>query len=306
MSETIDQERLTEETVPLIFIRVRSVEQMWNLVEWLGPSLRHITGFVFPKFSAVNAEQYLSALKEVNNETNTVMYGMPILESPEVLYKETRIHELQQLKVLIDQYRDYVLNIRIGTTDLCGLYGIRRDSQTTIYEISLIAELIMDIVNLFSRELDHYVVSGPVWEHFSHQERILKPKLRQTPFQKQFGSDGLRLRKDLISKNFDGLIQETLLDKANGLIGKTIIHPSHLLPVQALHVVTHEEYGDALSIIHQANGEKGVFKSAFHNKMNEIKPHIKWAQKTLIKSEIYGVFHENSTFIDLLSEPVYS
>ena len=106
----------------------------------------------------------------------------------------------------------------------------------------------------------------------------------------------------MIRKDFDGLIQETLLDRANGLVGKTIIHPSHLLPVQAMHVVTKEEYVDALSIFQQATGEKGVFKSEFMNKMNEIKPHLYWAKKVLIKSDIYGVYNENITFVDLLFE----
>ncbi|MEK4027609.1 MULTISPECIES: HpcH/HpaI aldolase/citrate lyase family protein [Bacillaceae] len=298
--------QLTDETTPLIFTRIRSARQMRRLAERLGPSLEQLAGFVFPKFSSENGESFLSELQRINVQSGTVVYGMPILESPAVLYKEKRIEELLRIKELVDCYKERILNIRIGATDLCGLYGLRRNSQTTVYEISLVNELITDIVNLFSREPDGYVVSGPVWEYFSNHERILKPQLRQTPFEKQFGSEGLRLRKELISKNFDGLIQETLLDKANGLVGKTIIHPSHLLPVQAMHVVSKEEYVDALSIVQQANGQKGVFKSEFQNKMNEIKPHLKWAEKILMKSDIYGVFHEHSTFIDLLSEPVYT
>ena len=46
----------------------------------------------------------------------------------------------------------------------------------------------------------------------------------------------------------DGLIREILMDIANGLTGKTIIHPSHIKVVQALNVVTFEEYLDALTI----------------------------------------------------------
>lgn len=306
VNEAAASGRLTEETAPLIFIRVRSVQQMSEVAERLGLSLEQVAGFVFPKFSSANGEQFLAELRQINEHAGTPLYGMPILESPEVLYKEERINELLRIREIVDRYEDLILNIRIGATDLCGLYGLRRNSQTTVYEISIVNELITDIVNLFSREPAGYVVSGPVWEHFSSNQRILKPQLRQTPFKKQFGSVGLQLRKDLINKDFDGLIQETLLDKANGLVGKTIIHPSHLLPVQAMHVVSKEEYIDALSIVQQASGEKGVFKSEFQNKMNEIKPHLKWAEKTLMKSDIYGVFHENSTFIDLLSEPVYT
>lgn len=304
--EAVKDGRLSEEVKPLIFVRVRTAKQMAGISEHLGEALQSLVGFVFPKFSTDNAEEFLSGLRLVNERTGTIIYGMPILESPHVLYKESRLDELLSLKKIVDQYGDLVLNIRIGATDLCGLYGLRRDSETTVYEISIVNELITDIVNIFGRAPDGYVISGPVWEHFISNERYLKPQLRETPFEAQFGSEGVELRKELIRKDFDGLIQETLLDKVNGLVGKTIIHPTHLLPVQALHVVSKEEYVDALSIVQQATGEKGVFKSEFKNKMNEIKPHLNWAQKVLLKSDIYGVYNENSTFIDLLSEPVYT
>ncbi|CAM3236298.1 HpcH/HpaI aldolase/citrate lyase family protein [Filibacter tadaridae] len=306
ISAAIHDGQLTEETTPLIFVRVRSAEQMATMAERLGDSLENLVGFVFPKFSSDNADGYLSILRSINERAQSIIYGMPILESPHVLYKETRMEELLFLKNAVDKYSDLILNIRVGATDLCGLYGLRRDSETTVYEISIVRELITDIVNIFGREPGGYVISGPVWEHFPSNDRILKPQLRQTLFHEHQGSEGLLLRKELIRKDFDGLIQETLLDKANGLVGKTIIHPSHLLPVQALLVVTKEEYVDALSIVKQATGEKGVFKSEFQNKMNEIKPHLNWAKKVLIKSEIYGVYHEDCTFIDLLSEPIYT
>ncbi|MFD1929838.1 HpcH/HpaI aldolase/citrate lyase family protein [Sporosarcina siberiensis] len=297
---------LTQDSTPLIFVRVRSVGQMSSIASRLGDAVKSLVGFVFPKFSSENAEGYLAELRQINEQSGSILYGMPILESPHVLYKERRLDELLSLKDTVDRYSDLVLNIRIGATDLCGLYGLRRDNETTVYEISIINELITDVVNVFGREPGGYVVSGPVWEHFSSNSRILKPQLREKPFHDHLGSEGLLLRKELIRKDFDGLIQETLLDKANGLVGKTIIHPSHLLPVQALHVVSKEEYMDALAIVSQATGEKGVIKSEYQNKMNEIKPHLNWAKKVLLKSDIYGVYNENSTFIDLLSEPVYT
>ena len=54
---------------------------------------------------------------------------------------------------------------------------------------------------------------------------------------------------ELIRKDLDGLIREVALDKANGLIGKTVIHPSHVAAVHALSVVTLEEYTDAIDIL---------------------------------------------------------
>ena len=94
------------------------------------------------------------------------------------------------------------------------------------------------------------------------------------------------------------------MDLTNGLIGKTVIHPSHVNVVQSLNVVTKEEYLDALTILDHANGEMGVLKSNSQNKMNEIKPHYKWAMKIMTKSTIYGVYHEKYNFFKMLTEAV--
>jgi citrate lyase beta subunit len=305
IDEAVKTHQLQGETLPLLFIRVRSPQQMKALSDRLGKCLYYIAGFVFPKFTPSNAEEYLSTLRHINVQSETILYGMPILESPDILYKEKRLGTLVLLRDVIHRYEDIVLNIRIGATDLCGLYGIRRKNHTSIYDISIMNDVITDIINLFSRSSYGYVVSGPVWEYFNKSERILKPQLRQAFFKNQSGSNGLHIRSELIDNHLDGLIQETMLDLSNGIVGKTVIHPSHLLPVQALHVVSKEEYIDALSIVKQSKGETGVFKSEFENKMNEIKPHLLWAEKILIKSEIYGVYHEGNTFIDLFAEPVF-
>ena len=135
---------------------------------------------------------------------------------------------------------------------------------------------------------------------------MLKPQLRQTPFKERFGQVGIELREELIDKQMDGLIKEIMMDITNGLTGKTIIHPSHIRPVQALNTVSYEEYLDARSIINKADGKIGVMKSAFQNKMNEIKPHYYWAQKILLKSEIYGVLNEEYTYVDLLTNEIYT
>jgi citrate lyase beta subunit len=100
-------------------------------------------------------------------------------------------------------------------------------------------------------------------------------------------------------------MRETLMDIANGISGKTVIHPSHIKIVQSLNVVPYEEYVDASNIIKAATGKIGVMKSDFANKMNEIKPHLYWAEKIMLKSRLYGVLHEEFTNIDLIKKEVY-
>lgn len=286
--------------IPLIFVRIRNVGQMQRIAENLAKNGSLLTGFVFPKFTAANGSIYLAALAEINKNQDKPIYGMPILESPEVIYIESRHKHLLEIKKLLDQYRQLILNVRIGATDFSGLFGLRRSPDMTIYDIRVIENCLTDIINVFTRPDSAYVMPGPVWEFYS-SERVLKPQLRQGVFIDHLGPGGRRVRDNLICRYIDGLIHEIILDKANGLIGKTIIHPSHIKPVQALCVVTHEEYVDASSIIASATGDLGVIASQYSNKMNEIKPHMRWAEKIMIKSKIYGVFNEQHNFTSLLT-----
>ncbi len=300
---------MSEQQLPLLFVRVRSVEQLERLLNGLGESLSLLTGFVLPKFSSDNGRAYFALIAEYNRNMHTgagnasdmpVLYGLPILESSKIIYRETRWKELLSIKEILDEYQEYVLNVRIGATDFSSLYGLRRSPDITIYEIAVIRDCIADIINLFGRVGSNYVISGPVWEYFSHRERVFKPQLRVSPFEDTLGKPGRHLRMDFISDAVDGLIREVMMDKENGIIGKTIIHPSHIKPVQAMYAVTHEEYMDALEIVERNDGSLGVFKSTYANKMNEIKPHLNWAYRIINRSKVYGVLHEQQHFVSLL------
>lgn len=295
---------ITSADLPLMFIRIRNLEQFERVIDKLGMASNLLTGVVIPKFSAENGGDILRVVQQIHTEQHP-FYAMPILESPKIIHKETRMEELLGIKHTVDSYKQNILNIRIGATDFCGLYGIRRSADTTVYDIAVLRDCITDIINVFGRHENPYVVSGPVWEYFSAKDRMLKPQLRQTPFRERYGDEGVKWRRKLIDQHLDGLIRETMLDIANGITGKTIIHPSHIKVVQALNVVSYEEYIDAINIINAATGEIGVVKSEFANKMNEIKPHYYWAQKTIFKSKLFGVLHEEFTNIDLIQKEVY-
>lgn len=290
--------------LPLLFFRIRNIEQFTRVYRSLGEAVQLLTGVVLPKFEAESGRELLKEISRIAANEQS-FYVMPILESEKVIKKETRMSELIQIKQILDKHREHILNVRIGATDFSGIYGIRRSADTSVYEIAVLRDCIADIINVFQRADCPYVISGPVWEYFSSKERMLKPQLRQTPFRDHFGEEGLKWRSELIDQNMDGLIREILMDIANGLTGKTIIHPSHIKVVQALNVVTFEEYLDALTINESANGEFGVRKSHFLNKMNEVKPHFYWAQRILLKSEIYGVLNEEYTNIDLIKQGVF-
>ncbi|WP_245237949.1 HpcH/HpaI aldolase/citrate lyase family protein [Paenibacillus etheri] len=294
------------DSLPLLFIRVRNPEQLRQLIFRLGSLVTMLTGFVFPKFSVDNGIQYFEAIADYNRTrsySDPVLYGMPILESAPIIYRESRVESLLSIRNLLGNYREYVLNVRIGATDFSSLFGLRRSPDISIYDLTPIRDCISDIINIFGRVEEGYVISGPVWEYFANKgHRVLRPQLRQTPFEDTYGKNGRDMRNSYISSSMDGLIREVILDKENGILGKTIIHPSHLRPVQAMYTVMHEEYVDACSIVESNDGSLGVFKSQYSNKMNEIKPHLNWAKRILLRSQVYGVLHEQQHFVGLLPE----
>ncbi|MEU5625296.1 HpcH/HpaI aldolase/citrate lyase family protein [Streptomyces tendae] len=285
--------------VPLLFIRVRTPEQIPDLVRRLGPAVRLLSGFVLPKFTEERGIPFLEALTAAEATSGRRLFAMPVLESPDLLYRESRVQTLEGIFRAVDKYRDRVLALRLGVTDFCSSYGLRRGPDMTAYDVQIVASVIADVVNMLARaDGTGFTVTGPVWEYFRVQERMFKPQLRQSPF---LEGQAVELRQKLIEHSMDGLLREISLDRANGLLGKTCIHPSHVLPVHALSVVSHEEFSDAQDILRPERCGGGVMRSAYTNKMNEVKPHRAWAERTLLRAEIFGVANEDIGFVELLA-----
>ncbi|MGW3126220.1 HpcH/HpaI aldolase/citrate lyase family protein [Streptomyces sp. NPDC001076] len=285
--------------LPLLFIRVREPEQIPDLVRRLGASVSLLSGFVFPKFTEERGIPFLQALDGAALRSGRRLFGMPVLETPELMYRETRVDALEGIARAVDKYRDKVLALRLGVTDFCSSYGLRRAPDMTAYDVQIIASVIADVVNMLGRaDGTGFTVTGPVWEYFRVPERMFKPMLRTSPFLEE---QAVELRNRLIEHAMDGLLREISLDQANGLLGKTCIHPSHVIPVHALSVVSHEEFSDAQDILRPERGGGGVLRSAYTNKMNEVKPHRAWAERTMLRAEVFGVANEDVGFVELLA-----
>lgn len=282
--------------LPLIFVRVRELSQIARVVELAAECSRLISGFVLPKFDPDTGRAYLDEVERLSAATALRFLSMPVLETADVLHLETRLSSLLRTRELLNEYRDQVLAVRLGATDLLAIYGLRRGRDTTVYEIPLLAHALTDAVNVLGRMEGGHPVTGPVWEYFAASDRLFKPQLRQTPFDLRHASE---LRESLLTEDLDGLIREVVLDRANGLTGKSVIHPSHVLPVHALSVVPFEEYKDAVDIIDGLHAG-GVNASAFGNKMNEGKPHAAWARRTVMRAEVFGVASPDVTFVEFL------
>ena len=244
--------------LPKIFIRVRSSEQMMRLYERLHEYSGIITGFIFPKYTLSNADSYNDAVRKINELSDRIIYMMPILESGDIIDYSARHEVLTGIKEKIDSVGNYVLNIRVGGNDFSNQFSTRRHYDETIYDILPIAQLFGDILTVFSRE---YVVSGAVWEYFSSENDEWKT----------------------------GMLRELKLDKLNGFVGKTVIHPKQIDVVNESLTVSRKDYEDARDILNWDKSGLQVGKSFGGERMNEIKTNINWAYKTIILSEIYGI-----------------
>ncbi|AIO18610.1 hypothetical protein KQ51_00730 [Candidatus Izimaplasma bacterium HR1] len=291
LSDLIESNKFDANLVPLIVIRVRNYQQFVSFSERLTKSqVKLLTAFNFPKFSSENASLYLTQLRRLNDKFGEIIYGMPILESEDIAFVETRIGELMKIKVQLNIHKELILNVRVGGTDFSSYFGVRRGIDYTIYDIITVRDCLADIINILGRA-DGYILSGPVWEYFSVSENMKIEDNLPERLQKSFFT-----RTPFIDDAVDGLIREIILDKANGFIGKTVIHPSHVKYVNSLFTITREEYEDALQI---TENDGGVVKSSNSNKMNEINPHMNWARKTILKARAYGVVESEKDYFKL-------
>lgn len=282
---------------PWLFVRVRSPAQVQDLVRRLGPALDTLRGFVLPKFTSTTGPGFLDAVRAASERSGVPLLVMPVIESPEVIHLESRAAALGELHALLQAQRGRVLAVRLGATDFSGTYGLRRSGGMTVYDVRLIASVIADVVNVLGRDDGTgFTVTGPVWEYFTSGERIFKPRLRESVFAEHGARE---LRHQIMLSDLDGLIREVVLDKANGLSGKTVIHPSHVAAVHALSVVSHEEYSDAQDVLNRRS-PGGVLPSGYRNKMNEVNPHRGWATKVLRRARAFGVARANVSYVDFL------
>ena len=248
--------------LPLIFIRVRSPEHLKSVHEKLSDLINIVTGYIFPKFDLNNAENYAAIIQEINHNRERPLYIMPILETEMIADILTRNENLIKVKQILDNIKDYVLNVRVGVNDLSNIYGLRRDINHTVYDIGIVRDILINILNVFAKD---YVVAGSVWNYFNNGKN---------------------------TSWAEGLKQELILDRLNGFIGKSAIHPSQLTYIFDSLKVSQADLDDANQILNWESDSHGVVKGS--GRMNELKCHYKWAERIKILSEIYGVkYNEN-------------
>lgn len=256
--------------LPLIFIRPKNVKQIDKLKKILKENLNIITGITIPKANGEKIESFIHSLDEIGCSN---LYIMPIVETTEFTNEGTKTNALHVLYKSIEKNKDRILNIRMGVTDILGAYGLRRNKDLTIYDNITFQKFASDLISIFGYSDNMNIpISGGVSEFYDMKdERILNCYLREID-----------------------------IDKLNGFMGKTVIHPIQMNVVQAKCAVSYEDFIDAENILLSANGKSGVSRGLLKNRMNEVNPHLKWAEKIVTLSKVYGVLNEGVEYSELL------
>ena len=157
------------------------------------------------------------------------------------------IQQLQELREVLTPYKKQIICIRFGAQDMLRQLGLRQEGS--IYEMLAPKEIISNLIITFKPF--GFDISAPVYPHFSDVE---------------------------------GFKKEVDFELQNGLISKTIIHPSQILPIKALYTVTPKEYAEANTLINQ---ESNVIN--LHGSMGETPTQRPWAFMINRRKDLYGL-----------------
>lgn len=249
------------EQIPLIFIRPKNVLQINRIGYILQANKDLISGIIIPKANGEIIYNFLEALDQLECGE---LYIMPIIESMEFILANYKQEAFTKLYDVISNYKNRILNVRIGVTDLLGSFKCRRNSNLTIYDNVVFNSFASDILSFINDGSLNIPISGGVSEYYN------------------------MLKEDIL----ESYLKEIQIDKLNGFIGKTVIHPLQMNIVQAMSIITYEDYMDAKKILQNVNSKFAVSGSVYSERMNEVNPHLLWSEKIMKLSEVYGVLNE--------------
>ncbi len=223
----------------LRFIRPRSVKVLRQLLAF--EHIDRIDGFILPKFGLESAEPYL---RTIDTASSTPLF-MPSIEGTELF--DTMA--LKELRTLLLPYKERIPLIRFGAEDMLRQLGLRRDCETSLYEMAAPSQVIASMIGTFKPY--GFDISAPVFPCY---------------------------------KDSEGFERELLRDLSEGLVSKTIIHPDQITALERLYRVSKKEFGDAEQII---NTTEAVF--AQEGKMAERSTNQPWAERIIIRARLYGL-----------------
>lgn len=169
---------------------------------------------------------------------------MPSIEGSE-LFEQSKLLELRE-KLL--PHKEKIILIRFGLEDMLRQLQMRRECEDSIFDFSVTNGVLGNFLAIFKSK--GFSISGGVYPCF---------------------------------KDGDGFIKDVRRDMKEGLVSKTIIHPSQIEPINDLYKVRQKEYEESLEIL---KSSQQVFNQ--NNKMAEKTTMTPYAEKIILREKYYG------------------
>lgn len=230
---------------PLRYIRVRSPAVLDSLLGM--PGIDKIDGFVLPKVTRRSLDRYFGALCG-----DTRFDLMPTIETADAFDPV----EMRRLRTQLTRsaVAPRILSLRVGGNDLMRALGMRRPSESTLYDTAL-GPLLAVLVATFRPA--GFNLTAPVFEGLDHAD-VLRAEVER--------------------------------DLAFGFFGKAAIHPVQVPVIESAYAVRRADLSMAQELLDEDS--PAVFRMC--DTMCEVATHADWAKTIVARAEVYGVQDEEA------------
>lgn len=143
-----------------VFIRPRNIEVLEKILKI--ENIDKVDGFILPKFSLKNAQNYFDLLKD-----NDFLI-MPSIEGKE-LFNQNSLNELRDILL---RNAENILLVRFGLEDMLRQLKMKRSCSDSIFDFSATSYVLGGFISIFKSA--GFAVSGGVYPCFKDDEGFLK------------------------------------------------------------------------------------------------------------------------------------
>jgi len=144
----------------LVFIRPRNVNILRRILQL--ENIKNIDGFILPKFSLENAQNYLALLDESD------FLLMPSIEGEE-LFNQNSLYELRDILL---ENRENILLLRFGLEDILRQLKMKRSCEESAFDFSAISYVLGSFIAIFKSA--GFEISGGVYPCFKDRDGFIK------------------------------------------------------------------------------------------------------------------------------------
>lgn len=143
-----------------VFIRPRNIDVLADILEF--KNIDKVDGFILPKFSLENAQNYFDLLKDYDFSV------MPSIEGEE-LFNQNSLYEL---RTILLKNRENILLVRFGLEDMLRQLKMKRSCEETIFDFSATSYILGSFIATFKSA--GFTISGGVYPCFKDDNGFIK------------------------------------------------------------------------------------------------------------------------------------